>query len=232
MDHGPKLWSRVFLASISSYPGPYSVTRMGGMRIYKLYDTRSNVSFQTLQSFAKALRDTGGPVLGLDVGTRHIGVAISDCNRMISFPRIGFRRSDARQDIQRLRQITSAEGVQSAVVGMPIAPLGKNNDAFRQFTSSYAESVLRQCGVKHLGFWDESNTSVLAKDAFMRSAKKTQRNDLALRKRMVDAVSVVFRPGLILSLLQVAFVLTLPLDQSICDAVYTGGCWSDLARSA
>lgn len=143
-----------------------------------------------MSSFVEALSECKGPVLGLDVGLRHIGVALSDERHLISFPRGGFGRASIREDIASMRKITGLVEMHAAVVGMPTCSGRTASYAkVQDFSRAYAQGVLPECGIRVIAFWDESYTTQLAKDSFMGHAKKRDRNRLATRKRVVDGVS-------------------------------------------
>lgn len=143
-----------------------------------------------MRLFLEALSRSRGPVMGLDIGTRHIGVALSDEGHSIAFPRGGFRRGRIHEDIASIRKIAGGASICAAVVGMPTC-VNENTEyvAVQQFIRKYSQLLLPECGVRIIGFWDESFTTQLAKDSFMKHAKKTTRNHLATRKRVIDGVS-------------------------------------------
>ncbi|KAI0564073.1 YqgF/RNase H-like protein [Gracilaria domingensis] len=123
----------------------------------------------------------------MDVGTRHIGLALSDDARLVSFPHSAFRRRSVLSDVQRLRLLARESQVSCAVVGMPRAPHGAECRALQEFVRLYSHRVLGESGFRAIAYWDECFTTVIAKDEFMSSAKKGERNNSALRKRRVDA---------------------------------------------
>ncbi|MGE5563312.1 MAG: Holliday junction resolvase RuvX [Bacillota bacterium] len=69
--------------------------------------------------FAAALPD-GGKLLGLDVGTRTIGVAICDAGWHFGGPSETIRRTKFTQDVASLRRIIEHEHAQGLVVGLPL----------------------------------------------------------------------------------------------------------------
>ncbi|CAN8073127.1 unnamed protein product [Agarophyton chilense] len=140
-----------------------------------------------LQRFYAHVKQSGGPLVGMDVGTRHIGLALSDDARIISFPHSAFRRRSVLSDVKRLRLLASKSKAECAVVGMPRAPEGADCRALQDFVRVYSQRVLAESGFGALAYWDESFTTVLAKDGFMTTAKKSERNDRTLRKKRVDA---------------------------------------------
>ena len=61
-----------------------------------------------------------GRVLGLDVGTKTIGVAMSDPTRMLASPVVTIARKGVKQDLQTLLQRCEGKGVDAVVVGLPL----------------------------------------------------------------------------------------------------------------
>ncbi|MEF8850671.1 MAG: Holliday junction resolvase RuvX [Candidatus Bipolaricaulota bacterium] len=58
-------------------------------------------------------------VLGLDWGSKRIGVAISDADRTVALGRETYRRENLEADIQYIQKLVSEEGVGLIVLGMP-----------------------------------------------------------------------------------------------------------------
>lgn len=175
-------------------------TRQVACRVFDLGWMGNGRSSCDFEAFTSLLSQQRAPVLGLDVGTRHIGTALSDEGHHVAFPHIGFQRGSIHDDIDRINAITSASGICIAIVGMPATPVGipqtfrkpqyaSGKQPLQTFIREYSTRVLEQCGVEALAFWDESFSTVVAKDQFMKTAKKSERNDIGMRKRASDTVS-------------------------------------------
>ena len=60
-------------------------------------------------------------ILGLDVGEKTIGVALSDETETFAFPGTTIlRQQNKKQELAALRQLVDENGVQAIVVGMPL----------------------------------------------------------------------------------------------------------------
>lgn len=57
--------------------------------------------------------------MGLDHGSKRIGVAIGDTETGLAFARPALRRRDTATDIQTLAQIARDEGAETIVMGLP-----------------------------------------------------------------------------------------------------------------
>jgi putative Holliday junction resolvase len=60
-----------------------------------------------------------GRVIGLDVGTKTIGVALSDPSRMLATPDRTLARHSVARDVTEIQRIIAARGVDAIVVGLP-----------------------------------------------------------------------------------------------------------------
>jgi putative Holliday junction resolvase len=83
-----------------------------------------------------------GPVLGVDLGEKRIGLAISDPAGSIAFP-AGFVASRGRErDLAALHEIVAQRGVARIVVGLPIHLDGRpspGSEAARRFAEALGE---------------------------------------------------------------------------------------------
>ena len=62
----------------------------------------------------------GGRLLGLDVGTKTIGLALCDAGWTIATPAELIRRGKFSADLERLRALAEAQQVKGLVVGLPL----------------------------------------------------------------------------------------------------------------
>lgn len=60
-----------------------------------------------------------GRVVALDLGTRRIGVAVSDADRRLASPRPALARRDPERDRAALRTVVEEVGARTVVVGLP-----------------------------------------------------------------------------------------------------------------
>ena len=76
--------------------------------------------------FASSL-PAGGKLVGLDVGTKTIGVAVCDAGWHFAGPSETIRRDKFKQDIVKLRRIIEREHGQGLVVGLPLSMDGSDS---------------------------------------------------------------------------------------------------------
>src|SRR5262252_3120193 len=62
----------------------------------------------------------GKRLLGLDVGTKTIGLALSDTRQIIATPLETIRRRRFREDMTRLFALVDSHGVGGLVIGLPL----------------------------------------------------------------------------------------------------------------
>lgn len=122
-----------------------------------------------------------GRVLGLDVGERRIGVAVSDPERRVAVPLRVLERQTRSADLQALAEIVQAEDIDTLVVGHPLSMDGTAGPQAKK-VESYARRLARDISLP-IDLWDERLTSVQAEKPVpekRRSAKarapKTRKN--------------------------------------------------------
>jgi len=85
-----------------------------------------------------------GPILGVDLGEKRIGMAVSDPGASIAFP-AGFMVSQGRvRDVAALREVVEERGIVRIVVGLPIHLDGRaspGSEAARGFAAALAEAT-------------------------------------------------------------------------------------------
>jgi putative Holliday junction resolvase len=69
--------------------------------------------------FAAALPD-GGKLIGLDIGTKTVGIAICDAGWHFAGPAETIRRTKFTQDLQTLQALIAREQIAGLVVGLPL----------------------------------------------------------------------------------------------------------------
>ncbi len=92
-------------------------------------------------------------LMGLDLGTKTIGLALSDVLRTIATPYDTIRRVKFTPDVTLLLSMLDKEGVGGLVIGLPIEMDGTEGTRC-QSTRSFAQNL---CQIRDLpvAFWDE-----------------------------------------------------------------------------
>jgi len=98
-----------------------------------------------------------GAVLAVDYGSRRIGLAVSDPDRVFAFPAGHIDRRDPASDLAALREIVEARGVVQIVVGLPIHMNGREGPEARA-TRAFAAALEAGTG-RRVEMLDERWTS-------------------------------------------------------------------------
>ena len=137
--------------------------------------------FETIEEFAAALPGLG-TVLGLDLGTKTIGVAASDLRRTVATPVETIRRKKFRLDAARLQELIVAREAVGIVLGLPRnmdgseGPRCQSTRAFaRNFSALWNGPVT---------FWDERLSTVAAEKALLEADTTRKR-----RAEVIDHVA-------------------------------------------
>jgi putative Holliday junction resolvase len=103
-----------------------------------------------------ALRETlppKGALLGLDVGTKTIGIAISDPGRSVASPVETIRRTKFSDDVLRLEALIDSRRVIGFVIGLPVALDGSEGPRC-QSVRQFAANLMARRDLPTL-LWDE-----------------------------------------------------------------------------
>lgn len=135
--------------------------------------------FESLDGFLPAVGDTG-PLLGLDLGARTIGVASSDSERRIALPVGTLRVARPAHGRERLRAIAGERGAAGVVVGLPLHLDGRGGSS-AQGVRRVAEGIRDALGLPML-LWDERLSTAAVERAMIAAGVSRAR-----RRRGVDA---------------------------------------------
>jgi len=121
-------------------------------------------------------------VLGLDVGTVRIGVALSDPLGLVASPEMVIECTERRRDVQRIADLAAATGAELVVVGMPTTLRGEHGLAAQQmdeFVRDLAERLDTPVTT-----WDERMTTTVAERALLEGGKSRE-----ARRQLRDKVA-------------------------------------------
>ena len=117
--------------------------------------------------------------LGLDIGDKRIGVALSDPGGILASPFTIINRGDEKQDIEAIADIVNQNQVERIVVGLPRSmdgSVGRQAEKVKSFIEGLSSHI-----EVPLEFRDERLTTVSAKrlirEASTKKAKKKVRYD-------------------------------------------------------
>ncbi len=101
----------------------------------------------------EALLARGACLLGLDLGEKTIGLAVSDGSLMIATPMETLKRSKFTADAERLSAVITERGVGGLVIGLPVNMDGSEGPRC-QSARQFAENLLGRIDIP-IAFWDE-----------------------------------------------------------------------------
>ncbi|MBB5044085.1 Holliday junction resolvase RuvX [Shinella fusca] len=113
----------------------------------------------TLEELAETLA-TGQPVAGLDLGTKTIGLSVSDLGRRLATPRPVLKRVKFTQDAEVLLAFAAKEKVAAFVIGLPMNMDGSAGPRV-QATRAFVRSMADKTDIPFV-FWDERLSTVAA----------------------------------------------------------------------
>jgi putative holliday junction resolvase len=92
-------------------------------------------------------------LLGLDVGSKTVGLALSDVTRSIATPYHTLRRTKFTKDAEAIREVIEQNGVSGLVIGLPLNLDGTEGPR-AQSTRAFARNLARHIAAP-IAFWDE-----------------------------------------------------------------------------
>jgi putative Holliday junction resolvase len=113
----------------------------------------------TLEELAETLAP-GQPIAGLDLGTKTIGLSVSDLGRRLATPRPVLKRVKFTQDAEVLLAFAAKEKVVAFVIGLPMNMDGSAGPRV-QATRAFVRSMADKTDIPFV-FWDERLSTVAA----------------------------------------------------------------------
>ena len=123
-------------------------------------------------------------LLGLDVGTKTIGMALSDVTRSVATPFDTIRRSKFTADAKTIREVVEKNQVGALVIGFPLNLDGSEGPR-AQSTRAFARNLAAHVTVPMV-FWDE-RLSTAAVERHLIEATATRKRRAAVIDRMAAA---------------------------------------------
>jgi len=123
--------------------------------------------------------------MGLDVGDRNIGVAVSDALMLTAQGRPTLKRTNLQTDLEYLRRVAEENEVTKVVVGKPLHMDGRESPQSRK-AARFATKLSKTLGLPVI-LWDERLTSFAA-EQHLEEAGLGWRD----RRKHVDKVAAMF----------------------------------------
>lgn len=127
----------------------------------------------------------GKTLIGLDLGTKTIGIAVSDLGWRFANPRPVLKRQKFMRDAAALLNIFKREKAAAAIIGLPLNMDGTSG-ARAQATRAFVRSIGELTEIPFI-FWDERLSTVAAERSMI--ARDISR---AKRKERIDSAAAAF----------------------------------------
>ncbi|KGB27688.1 Holliday junction resolvase [Candidatus Liberibacter solanacearum] len=118
------------------------------------------MSILLIEDLVKSLKPNQ-PIASIDLGTKKIGIAISDLGRRFAHPRPFLIRKKITQTALELLSFATTENIAAFVIGLPLNMNGSEGPRV-QSTRAFVQNMIdREINVPFI-FWDERLTTVSA----------------------------------------------------------------------
>lgn len=138
----------------------------------------------SLEDLAAAILP-GRPLAGLDLGTKTIGLAVSDISLAFAGPRPVIRRTKFGADATALLAGAAREDVQAFVIGLPVNMDGSEGPR-AQATRAFVRNMAQKTDLPFV-FWDERLSTVAAERALLEMDVSRQK-----RAERIDSAAAAF----------------------------------------
>ncbi len=119
-------------------------------------------SLKEIKRILKRDENKRRPLLGIDHGTKNIGIAVSDSNLSIATPLTTIRSTKFSNDIKELKKIIDEYSIVAIIIGLPLNMDGSEG-ARCQSVRQYAKNLLDKKDFfereLEIAFWDERLSS-------------------------------------------------------------------------
>ncbi len=139
----------------------------------------------SIKDFKTELK-TGQCLLGIDLGSTTIGMAISDTNLIIASPLHTIKRGKLKTDLKELVSIIEERDIGGIVIGLPISMNGQEGPRC-QATRQFAKNILNIFEFL-IAFWDERLSTAAVKRVLVEEADITRKR----QSEVIDKVAAAY----------------------------------------
>ncbi len=134
----------------------------------------------------KSALKPGQRLLGLDVGAKTVGLALSDSRLAIASPADTLKRGKFADDARRLARLIEAEDVGALIVGLPIEMSGREGRRC-QSVRQFADNLLKVVDLP-VAFWDERLSTAAVERLLVDEADMSRKR----RAEVVDKMAAAY----------------------------------------
>ena len=128
----------------------------------------------------------GQRLLGLDVGAKTIGLALSDARLSVASPVDTIRRRKFTDDAKHLARMIAAEDVGGLVIGLPVEMSGREGPRC-QSVRQFADNLLAVVDLP-VAFWDERLSTAAVERLLVDEADMSRKR----RAEVVDKMAAAY----------------------------------------
>jgi putative Holliday junction resolvase len=140
----------------------------------------------SLPDFRAAL-PASARLLGLDVGDKTVGVAVSDPGGMLAAPIETIHRAKFAADAARIAALMQDRGATGLVIGLPVSLDGTEGPRC-QSVRQFARTLEKHLGPLTIAFWDERMSTAAVQRMMIEEGDLSR----AKRARVIDAHAAAY----------------------------------------
>jgi len=125
-------------------------------------------------------------LMALDLGSKTIGIAVSDGARQLATPVETLRRGKFTADAERLLAMMTERDVAGIVIGLPLNMDGSEGPRC-QSTRAFASNLMQKIDIP-ITFWDERLSSIAVERALIDDVDMSRKR----RREVIDAHAASF----------------------------------------
>ena len=122
--------------------------------------------------------NTSQILVGLDLGTKTIGVAVSDRLKIIASPLNTIDRKGTKKDLLRLKEVLNEYDIGGFVMGLPIS-LDNSENKQSQLVRNFNNELIKYFNLPSV-FWDERFST----DAIFKEMRKSNMSQTKIKKKL------------------------------------------------
>ncbi len=134
----------------------------------------------------KGLLAPGQRLLGLDIGSKTIGLALSDVLLMLATPAKTIKRTKFTPDAEQLVALIAEQNVGGLVLGLPVQMDGEEGPAC-QSVRQFAENLLGLIDIP-IAFWDERLSTNAVERVLINEVDMTRKR----RAEVIDKMAAAY----------------------------------------
>ena len=127
----------------------------------------------------------GARLMGLDLGTKTIGIALSDASRSVANPFDTIRRSKFQADADALLAFANEHDVGGFILGLPLN-MNASEGPRAQSTRAFAANLAKRTEIP-IAFWDERLSTIAVERALLEAGQSRRR-----RARVIDKMAAAY----------------------------------------